>query len=62
MSAPEARAPAVDLPAIRVGCPRCGSPAGVPCTSYGGTRDRADDVHRARTAVWKAEQQTRGDS
>ncbi|AZM46611.1 hypothetical protein DMB38_13005 [Streptomyces sp. WAC 06738] len=56
MSAAEDRAPAADLPAIRVACPLCGSPAGAPCTSHGGTRERRHDVHRARTAAWTAQQ------
>jgi len=39
----------------RVDCPPppdgCGAPAGLPCTSHGGTRER-HDFHRARTAAW----------
>lgn len=57
MSAPDPdRAPAVDLPAIGVDCPACGSPAGLLCTSHSGTRERRDDVHRLRTAAWRAQQ------
>lgn len=56
-------APGGDLPAIGVACPRCGSLPGALCTSHGGTRERRYDVHQARTAVWRAEQQRqeRGD-
>ena len=35
---------------LRVACPTCGSPAGEPCTSHGGTRER-HDFHQARTAA-----------
>src|ERR1051325_6251091 len=39
-----------------VACPPfpvgCGAPAGLPCTSHGGTRERRD-FHRARTAAWE---------
>lgn len=60
MSAPDGRAPAVDLPAIRVDCPACRAPAGLLCTSHGGRRELRNNVHRARTAAWKNTQKGGG--
>lgn len=55
-------APGGDLPAIGVACPRCGSLSGALCTSHSGTRERRYDVHRARTAAWRAQREGGGRS
>jgi 8-oxo-dGTP diphosphatase len=46
-----AEAPALNLPAINVPCPACGSAPGALCTSHNRTRLRRHDVHQARTAL-----------
>jgi hypothetical protein len=40
------------LPPLAVACPACGSPAGQPCTSHGGTRVRRDNVHLPRKVAY----------
>lgn len=46
-------APARNLPQLAAGCPTCQATPGDLCTSHGGTRQRRNDTHQARTSAWK---------
>ncbi|MFJ4627088.1 hypothetical protein [Streptomyces sp. NPDC088847] len=45
-------APALELPALRVACPKCGAEAGELCTNGKPARYRLLDVHHARVEAW----------